>query len=55
MILLKSLTAILKLFVVDSKGMRITKVFAKAWQTEEKSTEDHYCTASGLDGTLLNF
>jgi hypothetical protein len=30
-----------------------TKVFAKAWQTEDQSAENPYCTASGLDRTLI--
>jgi hypothetical protein len=35
-------------------ALQLTKVFAKAWQTEDQSAANRYCTASGLDGMLLD-
>ena len=39
--------------MLRKKHKRTTKVFAKAWRTEDQSTVNRYCTASRLDGILL--
>jgi hypothetical protein len=41
------------LLKLPQQCLRLHGDFAKAWQAEDQSTENRYCTASGLDGILL--